>query len=169
MKPLWNSRALPSSEAGFTLAEVLAAMMIMAIVLPVLVEGAALANRVGTIAQRERKAAMLAESKLNELAVTEEWRDGDSSGDFGPGAPEYTWRLTTDAWDEDTMRMLTLEVSFLVQGEEYTTSVSTLVPEQASTSASSATSDTTSSGSSSSTRPGTSSSPGTASSSGGRS
>lgn len=162
-------RALTHCEAGFTLAEVLAAMMIMAIVLPLLVEGAALANRVGTVAQRERRAAMLAESKLNECAVTEVWRDGDSSGDFAPGNPDYTWRLTTNAWDEDTMRMLRIEVSFMVQGEEYTTSVSTLVPEEASTTSTSSTGDSASSGASSSSRPGSSSSSGASSPSGGRS
>src|SRR6478735_6417980 len=57
-------------QAGFTLAEVLAALLFMAIVIPVAVQGLRIASRAGSLSERKAIAARLADSKLNELVVT---------------------------------------------------------------------------------------------------
>ena len=118
-----------SGQSGFTLAEALAAMLFLAIVLPVLVQAFLATNRAAVAAERVRIAAELAEARLNALAMTEDWRTEDSEGDFEPDFPGYRWVLTTDAWSVDTMRVLTVEVYFSVQGAEQRVRVSTLVPE----------------------------------------
>lgn len=117
------------SEAGFTLAEILAAMLFMAIVIPVIVQGMAIANRAGVVAARSREAAQLADRVLTEAAVTGTWQNGDQSGDFEPDYPGYQWKLTTTAWSEDVMRLVTVEVTFPVQGHESSVRLSTLMPE----------------------------------------
>ena len=118
-----------SRTAGFTLVEVLAAMLFMAIVLPVIMEGIAIAGRAGVVAHRSREAAQLADRVLTEMVVTGEWQQGDQEGHFAPEEPGFQWKLTTDAWSEDVMRLLTVEVSFTVQGRPSSVRLSTLVPE----------------------------------------
>ncbi len=131
-----EARIRKARQAGFTLAEVLAAMLIMAVVIPVVVEGALLANRVGVVAERERTAAILADAVLTEAVVTEGWRDGARSGDFGPAHPGFEWRIYDEAWDVDSLRRITVEVVFEVQGRLYTTQLTTLAPEEESDAAS---------------------------------
>lgn len=114
---------------GFTLVEMLAAMLFVAIVIPVAARGLMLANRAGVVAERKRVAAELADYLLTEVMVTETWMDGDQEGDFGEERPRYRWVLEDESWDEDTMRVVSVEVLFDVQGTEYGVRLSTLVEE----------------------------------------
>jgi len=118
-----------TDKRGFTLAETLAAMLFMAIVIPVAVRGVMLANRAGVVAERKRVAAELADRLLVETIVTQQWMDGSQEGDFGDELPGYRWVLEDEAWDEDTMREISVRVLFTVQGTEYDVSLSTLVAE----------------------------------------
>lgn len=117
-----------NSLGGFTFAELLAAMLFVAIVVPTVVQGMTLANRSGIIAERKRIAVELADNLLNEWIVTEEWREGQRSGDFGESWPEYRWILVDNNWEEDSaMRVLSVEVFYKAQGKEYSISLTTLV------------------------------------------
>jgi general secretion pathway protein I len=117
------------SHAGFTLAEVLAAMLLMAIVVPVAVQGLLIANRAGVVAERKAVAARLADGLLTEIVLTDAWQDSEDEGDFGDEWPNYRWVLETDAWDEDTMRLLSIEVFYHAQGREFSVRLSTVVEE----------------------------------------
>src|SRR5437899_934923 len=64
--------------AAFTLAEVLAALLFMAIVIPVALEGMHVASRAGSVAVRKREAARVAERLLNESIITTNWSNGSS-------------------------------------------------------------------------------------------
>ena len=114
---------------GFTFAELLAAMLFMAIVLPVAIHALTVASRAGTVADRKRAAAQLADRLLNEMVVTGDWRDADPEGDFGEEWPEYRWMLENEVWTEDTMREISVTVLFKVQEREYRVSLSTLAEE----------------------------------------
>lgn len=120
----------PNHRRGFTFIETLAAMLFMAIVLPVAIQGLMIANRAGVVAQRKRVAAQLADRRLTEVVMDESWRYGEQEGDFGEDWPEYRWLLQDEAWEEDTMRVITVEVLFPVQDREYVVSLSTLVEEE---------------------------------------
>jgi type II secretory pathway pseudopilin PulG len=115
------------SEAGFTLAEVLAALLFMAIVIPVAIEGLHIANRAGEVGQRKNIAARVAERVLNELRVTGQWPSGGQSGIVQEGTQQYRWTGTVQPWPEDTMQVATVEVVFPVEGHDYNLSLSTLV------------------------------------------
>lgn len=118
--------------AGFTFAEVLAAMFFLAILVPVIVEGLSLSNRAGVVAERTALALRLADNQLNELLLDDQWAYAEQRGDFGDDWPGYEWTLSKLSWDEDTMVELTLEVVFSVQGREHRVRLSTLVDESAS-------------------------------------
>ena len=123
------NRFVRRGARGFTFVELLAAMLFMAIVIPVAMEGIILANRVGVGAERKRAAALLADRKLSEAIVTESWRDGDQAGDFGEAWPGFSWMLSTEAWPEDAMRMVTVSVIYRVQERQYAERMTTLANE----------------------------------------
>lgn len=115
-------------NAGFTLAEVLAAMVLLAIVIPVALQGLRVASRAGVVSERKATAMRLAESKLNELVVTGEWQSSATKGTVSDGLRSYEWQLESDSWSEDgAMRLLTVHVTVPVQGQDYDVQVSTLV------------------------------------------
>src|ERR1051325_10328086 len=115
-------------QAAFTLAEVLAALLFMAIVIPVAMQGLRIASRAGSVAERKAVGARLAERKLNELIVTGQWQSAAQKGTVREGLQEYQWQLQSEPWSEDgAMRQLTVQVDVPVQGREYPVAVSTLV------------------------------------------
>jgi general secretion pathway protein I len=118
-----------TGKRGFTFAELLAAMAFVAIVIPVAVQGLSIANRAGIVAQRKRVAMELADRKLTEVIVLDSIDEEDENGDFGDDWPGYTWALKDEAWQTDTMRVLSVEVFFKVQDYDYSVWLSTLVPE----------------------------------------
>jgi len=123
-----QSPAAKRARAGFTLAEVLAAMLFMAIVIPVAVEGLRIASRAGSLSERKALGARLAESKLNELIVTGQWQSAAQNGTIQEGLQSYSWQLQSESWSEDgVMRLVTVHVTVPVQGQDYDVHVSTLV------------------------------------------
>ena len=116
-----------NAASAFTLAEVLAALLFMAIVIPVAVQGLRISSRAGALADRKREAGRVAERVLNESIVTTNWNKSASSGTIREGDREYRWSLRSESWTESTMRLLSVEVKFPVQGEDHTVQLSTLV------------------------------------------
>lgn len=127
-KPANRARAAERACAGFTLAEVLAALLFMAIVIPVAMQGLHIASKAGTVAHRKAIGARLAENKLNELIVTGQWQSSAQKGTVPDGLQTYSWQMETAPWVEDaTMRLVTVHVTVPVQGQDYDVAVSTLV------------------------------------------
>jgi prepilin-type N-terminal cleavage/methylation domain-containing protein len=115
-------------QDGFTLAEVLVALLFMAIVIPVAVQGLHIASRAGSVSERKAVGARLAERKLNELLVTGQWQSAAQQGTVQEGFQSYAWQLQSEPWSEDgTMKLITMHVSVPVQGQDYDVQVSTLV------------------------------------------
>ena len=116
--------------AAFTLAEVLAAMVFMAILIPVALEGLSIASSVGEVAARKGEAALVAERVLNESIVTTNWNRSVQSGTVRQGPREFPWTLRNDPWNQDpnqsTMRLVSVEVKYFVQGRERAFTLTTL-------------------------------------------
>lgn len=111
---------------GFTLAEVLAALLFMAILIPVTMEGVTVASRAGMIAQRKAAAMRIAERVLDEHLATDQIATSSGSGVIQEGSVSYPWTLRTDPWTEDTMTMVTARVEYTVQGNVYEAVATTL-------------------------------------------
>jgi type II secretory pathway pseudopilin PulG len=112
--------------AAFTLAEVLAAMLFLAIVIPVAVEALHVSSLAGEVAARKGAAARIADRVLNESLVTTNWNGSTQSGVISEGALDFNWTLTPQNWPQDSMQMLTAKVDFLAQGKDYSVTLSTL-------------------------------------------
>jgi hypothetical protein len=127
-----NKRTLPAgSHSGFTLAEVLAALLFMAIVVPVAIDGLHIAGLAGAVAERKGEAARIAQRVLTENLVTTNWSQSVQSGTAIDGRREFRWTLRTEPWTQDpaqiAMRQLSVEVKFTAQDREYSVRMSTLV------------------------------------------
>ena len=124
--PLKMSRVKPFG--GFTLIEVLVALMFLGILVPALIEGISIANRASELAERGARANELASNKLAELTVDNNWMNGAAAaGDFSPNWEGYRWQSTQIPWEMDDMTKLGVEVFFNVQGQERSVRLTTLV------------------------------------------
>jgi prepilin-type N-terminal cleavage/methylation domain-containing protein len=119
-----------STRPGFTLVEVLAAMLLIGIVLPAVMTGVSIAARAATEARHRTEAANLAQSKLAELLATDAWQGGVMQGDFSPDSPGYKWQATVQPWGNDTttasIQQIDLRVSWVSRNVEGSVTVSTL-------------------------------------------
>jgi type II secretory pathway pseudopilin PulG len=122
-----SSHNVKRRRAAFTLAEVLAALLFMAIVIPVALEGLRIASLAGQVGERKAVAARVAERVLSELAVTGSPPGGNDSGSIIEGQHEFQWTVESAAWVEDNaLQETTVRVVYFVQGREYEVTVSTL-------------------------------------------
>jgi prepilin-type N-terminal cleavage/methylation domain-containing protein len=116
--------------SGFTLVEVLASMLLIAIVLPVVMQGITSAAGASSATRRRTEAAGLAESKLGEILATQQWQGGIMQGDFGPDWSDYKWQATAAAWTPDTstssLQEINLRVFWKASNREDSVTVSTL-------------------------------------------
>lgn len=120
---------------GFTLAEVLASLTLMAVVVPVAMEGVSVANRAGTLGSRKAVATRIAQRVLNEAVAT--GQIGTTSGQAAETDGIYQWRLQSEPWTLDALELVTVQVTFNLQGSAYDLSVSTLYDPTASSTQSS--------------------------------
>ena len=128
-----SSKILPpaarrfSRASAFTLAEVLAALLFMAIVIPVAVEALHIASASGSVAVRKVQAARIADSLLSESLVTTNW-SRPLNGTRAENGLEFRWSMHTEFWSPDPgLQLLTADVSYSAQGREYTVHMGTLV------------------------------------------
>jgi hypothetical protein len=132
---------IPIRNQAFTLAEVLAALVFMAIVVPVALWALGISSRVGEVAARRGEAALVAERILNESIVTTNWNQSVQSGIQRQGVREFPWTVRNDPWTQDpnatTMRLVSVEVKYQVQGQEHAFTLSTLADNAVNTSGSS--------------------------------
>jgi len=132
----------------------------MAIVIPVAMQGLQLATRAGEVAQRKSEAARVAERILNENIVTTNWSQSSQSGTIYEGTREFKWTLHGEPWSQNltnqipaeisamgelvggqpqvtataasqtTLNLLSVEVVYSVQSQDYSVRLSTLVNSQ---------------------------------------
>jgi prepilin-type N-terminal cleavage/methylation domain-containing protein len=110
---------------GTTLIEVIIAMMLIAIILPIALRGIALSHAAGQRAADAMTAAELARGKINELIATDAWQNAALQGDFD-GLP-FTWDATAEPWTDATFEQLDVYVRWEDRGRQYFVRLTTLV------------------------------------------
>jgi type II secretory pathway pseudopilin PulG len=116
--------------SGFTLVEVLAALLFLAIVIPTVVEALHVSTLSGEVAVRKSAAARVADRVLNESIVMTNWNSGTQNGTVTEGSTQLSWKLTSQTWPQDSMQLLTAEVTYSAQGKDYSVKLSTLANPQ---------------------------------------
>jgi hypothetical protein len=114
-------------SAAFTLVEALAALAFMAIVIPVAIHAMRIAAQAGEVAKCKSQAGRIAELVLNQSLVTTNWSQAQQTGTIIEGEREFQWTLKSQIWNEDPMRLLSVEVKYQVQDRNLTLQLNTLV------------------------------------------
>ena len=146
-------------RSAFTLVEILASLLFLAIAVPAIVGAFSVASRTSEVAERSSIAGGLAENKLNEMLVDNTWQSAaQSNGDCGADFPSYRWQMSTQTWAGGTnttgtaaatpttsatgtsgassLLELSVEVFYPVQGSERSVRLTTVVNSSATASAS---------------------------------
>lgn len=122
------------AQAGFTLAEVLAALLFMAIVIPVAVQGLRVASLAGEVAERKTQAARIAERILNENLMVTNVNKSVQTGTYQEGLREFHWIVRSEKWNQDgtayAPNLVSVEVTFPIQNQDYVVRLNTLVSNQ---------------------------------------
>jgi type II secretory pathway pseudopilin PulG len=121
-----------SNENAFTLVEILATFVLIALILPAAMEGISLAMKLGTKSKHQVEASALAETKLAEFLLSGDYSKGDQSGTFDDTSDsdaKYTWDLSIEDWTTaDSMEQLTMTVGWTDSaGTDHSVALSTLV------------------------------------------
>jgi|LauGreDrversion4_2_1035121.scaffolds.fasta_scaffold16284_4 type II secretory pathway pseudopilin PulG len=125
-RPTSSTRSGVDGRSGFTLAESLAALAFLAVVIPVAVQGVRIANLAGQVAERKVVAAQVADRVLSELVVTGRWNTS-SQGTVDEGRHQFSWRSESTSWERATLRQATVVVTYKVQGKEYEVRAATIL------------------------------------------
>ena len=125
-----HSNRRRNDHRGFTLAEILAALLLMAILVPVTLQAVSVASRAGILGQRKTTAIRIAERVLEEQISSGQMAIAPTtSGSITESNIVYPWTLQTEPWAEDDqtlMNVVTVRVEFNVQGNVYDVSASSL-------------------------------------------
>lgn len=81
-------------QAGFSLIEVVVAILIMGIALVGLTEGVTSALSSSKASEVQSTAALLAAGQIETLRAEGDYPDGQTEGDFGDEFPQYQWKQT---------------------------------------------------------------------------
>jgi len=115
-------------QHGFTLIEILATFVLMAIILPAAMKGISLSSKMAGHSKKMVEAAALAETKLTEIIINKDWTGGEQDGDFEDEWPDYSWSLTVEDWEkEESMQQVDLSVFWNSSGIERSVTLTTVV------------------------------------------
>ncbi|HUT56437.1 MAG TPA: type II secretion system protein [Phycisphaerae bacterium] len=118
-------RAGPARRA-FTLVEVLATLVLVAIILPVAMSGISLALETAGVSRRQTEATALAHAKMEEIVATGQLQNAELTGDFAPDQPEYRWVAQVGDWQGTQVRQLDVQVSWNQRGRDRSVTLTTL-------------------------------------------
>jgi prepilin-type N-terminal cleavage/methylation domain-containing protein len=99
-----------SHSAGFSLVEVVVAILILGIALAGLTEGIAAALSSSKESELQTTAALLAEERIETLRAEGDYTDGEVEGDFGSDLSLYRWKQTISPTDLDGLHDVTVRV-----------------------------------------------------------
>lgn len=124
-------------KRGLSLAEALAALVFVGIVVPAALRCICTSLRLGSESAKKAQALLLAEGKLSELVSTGAWQNTELSGDFrstASGLPfleeegtDFRWIATVEDWLDSSLKQLTVTVYWESSRQIQELSVSTLV------------------------------------------
>jgi prepilin-type N-terminal cleavage/methylation domain-containing protein len=123
---------IPTSRtSGFTLIEVLATLMLLAIVMPAIMEGITLSTQAADSSRGRTEAAGIAQAQMGSLIATGQWQSGVLAGDITTDLTTYHWQAATAQWPQDTttvgMQQLVLTVTWKTRNQTQSMQLATLV------------------------------------------
>ena len=114
------------ARRAFTLVEVLATLVLVAIILPVAMSGISLALETAGVSRRQTEATALAQTKMEEIVAMGQLQNAELTGDFAPDRPGYRWVAQVSPWQGTQVRQLDVQVSWNQRGRDRSVTLTTL-------------------------------------------
>ncbi|MFB3895033.1 MAG: prepilin-type N-terminal cleavage/methylation domain-containing protein [bacterium] len=114
-------------QSGFTLLEVIVAMVIVVIGLILISQTFSTGLRAVRVSDKATVARFLAEQKLTELELEDFSTLQSTSGDFGTDYPEFTWQEEVATTNLDNLLQVNLTISWTEDNATRTLLISKLI------------------------------------------
>jgi prepilin-type N-terminal cleavage/methylation domain-containing protein len=122
---------LNKHRKAFTLIEVLVTLGLLAVVMPAIMHAITSAQGAASDARRRNEATGLAQAKLAQIVTSQQYVNGNLSGDFSPNFPDYKWQAVVQDWPNDVndtgLEEIDLTVTWVGRGRQNQLVLSTLV------------------------------------------
>ena len=115
--------------AGFTLVEVISALIIFSVGIIALIEGVGSAIRRQSDLLDRQRAAMIAENIMEEINYTRDLETGENDGQQEGEDERFAWRTNVEETDEEGLMLVTVEVTWGEDGARGIYSLDTLMME----------------------------------------
>ena len=116
---------------GFTLIEILAALLLIGLVLPAVMKGVSIISILASDSDHRYEALDLAETKMAEVLLEESWQGSSSqSGQFDDENDEYEdyeWVMDVSDWDQADVKQVDIFVYWQQRNRQREIRLSTLV------------------------------------------
>jgi general secretion pathway protein I len=113
---------------GFTLIEILAALLLIGLVLPAVMKGISMVSMLASDSDHTYEALDLAETKLAEVLLDESWQSSSSlTGRFEDDDEDYEWVLDVSDWTEAGVKQVDVFVYWQQRNRQRQILLSTLV------------------------------------------
>ena len=116
----------PSSDAAFSLVEMLAALMIFSVGVLAVIEVFTACLRSTSASLQYVRAVELAQEVMEENLAEGDLRDRTDGGDFAPAFPRHNWELAIEETETDGLFRVTTVVSWEERGRDRTYRLNTL-------------------------------------------
>jgi prepilin-type N-terminal cleavage/methylation domain-containing protein len=105
-----NSRGVKSG--GFTLVEVMAAMLLIALIMPVAMKGVSLAVSLSSQTRNRLAALEVAENTLAMALIEQSWQSGESAGTERRINTEYSWQIYASDYELENVKLVEVVVEW---------------------------------------------------------
>ncbi len=123
-----NTKNFKTRHSGFTLMEILAALLLVGLVLPAAMKGVSVVTVLASDSARRYEALDLAETKLAEVLLQEDWQSGSASGTFDEEQYEdYNWTLEVSDWITAGIKEVNVAVTWQQRNRTRDITLTTLV------------------------------------------
>ena len=113
---------------GFTLIEILAALLLIGLVLPAVMKGISIVSILASDSEHRYEALDLAETKLAEVLLEESWQSSSSqTGRFDDEFEGYQWVMDVSDWTQSGVKQVDVFVYWQQRNRQREIQLSTLV------------------------------------------
>lgn len=117
-----------TAARGFTLIEILAALLLIGLVLPAVMKGISMVSMLASDSGHKYEALDLAETKLAEVLLEESWKNSSSlTGRFENEYEDYEWVVNASDWTEVGVKQVDVFVHWQQRNRQREIQLSTLV------------------------------------------
>ncbi|MCX7918044.1 MAG: prepilin-type N-terminal cleavage/methylation domain-containing protein [bacterium] len=120
----------PKSEFGFTLLEVVIALVIVVVGLVLISQAFSIGLRAVRVSDKATIARFLAEQKITEIELQSFLALQSGTGDFGPDYPDFTWQMNVATTQLDNLLQINLTISWIEDNTTRTLTITKLIADR---------------------------------------